>query len=234
MVIAHASELTGDDALAFVHAAALAAAGHARLVTVHGNAPASEVSRLPDAAELVARWGRPIEHERRCHECCDDVADTVIDAMRELRPDLVVLGTHARHGLAAFVRGSISESIARNVDAPVLVVPNHARGFVDPATGAIDLQRIVIAAGDDAAARRGREAAHQLLELSRCTGATLELVHATHGSVEDAILDAARAHDACVIVMPTRGHDGVGDVVLGSHTERVIREAACPVLAVPL
>jgi nucleotide-binding universal stress UspA family protein len=34
--------------------------------------------------------------------------------------------------------------------------------------------------------------------------------------------------------MPTRGHDGLGDALLGSHTEHVIREARCPVLSVPI
>jgi hypothetical protein len=42
----------------------------------------------------------------------------------------------------------------------------------------------------------------------------------------------ARTRDARLIAMVTRGHDQVGDVLLGSHTERVIREAGCPVLSV--
>jgi nucleotide-binding universal stress UspA family protein len=38
---------------------------------------------------------------------------------------------------------------------------------------------------------------------------------------------------ACAM-MPTRGHDRAGDILRGSHTERVIHEASCPVLVVPL
>lgn len=53
------------------------------------------------------------------------------------------------------------------------------------------------------------------------------------GTLEDAIVAATRARDACLIVMVTRGHDAVGDVLRGSHTERVIRDARCPVLSVP-
>jgi nucleotide-binding universal stress UspA family protein len=34
--------------------------------------------------------------------------------------------------------------------------------------------------------------------------------------------------------MATRGHDGLADVLRGSHTEQVVRAAACPVLSVPL
>ena len=249
MLIAHATDLTGDDTSAFVHASALAATSASRLVTVHGNAPENAAATLPDAAELATRWGRAIDYERRCHECCDDVADTVIDALRELRPELVVLGTHGRHGLAALVRGSVSEIITRNLAVPALVVPNLGRGFVDPATGAIDLRRIVIPAGTAADALRGLNAARRLLALGGRTDAVLELVHVgapdpaleqlgvmvtrVEGRLEDAILDVARTRDACLIVMPTSGHDGFGDVLLGSHTERVIRDAACPVLSVP-
>lgn len=249
MLIAHATDLTGDDTSAFVHASALAAASAARLVTVHGNAPASEAARLPDAGELATRWGRSIAHERRCHECCEDVADTVIDALRDLRPELIVLGTHGRHGLASLVHGSVSETIARNVAVPALVVPDRARGFVDAATGAIDLHRVVIPAGTLADARRGLAAARRLIALAGVAGAEVELVHVgapdpelatlgvpltrVDGALEDAIVELARAHGACVIVMPTSGHDGVGDVLLGSHTERVIRRASCPVLSVP-
>jgi nucleotide-binding universal stress UspA family protein len=34
--------------------------------------------------------------------------------------------------------------------------------------------------------------------------------------------------------MATRGHDGVLDTLLGSHTERVLRAVRCPVLVVPV
>lgn len=249
MLIAHATDLSGDDGAAFVHASALAAASAARLVTVHGNAPASEAGRLPDAQPLAARWGRTIWHDRHCHECCDDVSDTVLDAMKTLAPDLVVLGTHARHGLAALFHGSVGEAIARNVTVPALVVPNKTAGFVDASTGAIDLRRILIPAGTLADATRGIAAARQLLAAIGVADAELELVHVgvddpplaalgvrvtrASGPLEDAILATARAHQACLIVMPTRGHDQVGDVLRGSHTERVLRDATCPVLAVP-
>jgi nucleotide-binding universal stress UspA family protein len=50
--------------------------------------------------------------------------------------------------------------------------------------------------------------------------------------LEHAIVQAGRRCEASLIVMPTHGHDGIGDVLGGSHTERVIREADRPVLAV--
>jgi nucleotide-binding universal stress UspA family protein len=47
------------------------------------------------------------------------------------------------------------------------------------------------------------------------------------------ILDVAAGMAAELIVMTTQGHRGLADALRGSTTERVIRRARCPVLAVP-
>lgn len=208
-VLAHTTDLSGDDTAAFVHAAALAAASGGRLVTIHGNAPAELAGRIPAAAPLAARWRRAIDHERRCHECCDDVTDTVLDALHQLNPALVVAGTHARHGLGALLHDSVSDGLARNLDVPTLVVPNHGRGFADAATGAIDLRRVVVLAGDAGAARAGKEAARALCALAGV--AEPELIIRLDHDVET----AARDHEPCVIV-----------------SDRVIHGAPCPVLVI--
>ncbi len=230
--IAHTTDLTGADLAAFHHAAALAAASGAPLVTIHGNAVAADAARLPDAAPLAARWGRAIAHQRICHQCCDDVTDTVVDAVRRVAPQLVVAGTHARHGLAALFAGSVAEAVARNVAVPTLIVPNHVRGFVDVQTGALDLRRVVVPAGNADEAERGLAAARAFVALAGAH-AEIEVLHVASGKIVEAILAEADAKQACLIVMTTHAHDGVGDVLLGSRTEHVIRDAACPVLSVP-
>lgn len=250
-VIYHLTDLSGDDEAAFLHACALAASSEARFVTLHGNAPETDVGLLPDASVVSRRWGRQIAHERICHECCDDVIDTVLDALRRVEPALVVTGSHARHGLAALVHDSRSAAIARNVDVPTLIAQNHRRGFVDAATGAIDLRRVHVPAGTRDEAIHGITAARNLLRLAGVQ-AEIEVIHAisndaafelpdldvlvtqTHGKVEDVVLAAAHERDARLIVMVSRGHDGILDVLRGSHTEHVIRDAGCPVLYVPM
>lgn len=250
--IAHATDLSGDDEPAFLHACALAAASRAPLATVYGKTTAAETPRLPEASAVALRWGLAIHQERICHECCDDVADTVIDAIRRLEPQLVVTGTHARHGLAALLNGSVGETIARNVNAPTLIVHNERRGFIDPATGAIELRRVLVPAGSADEARHGIAAARRFLQLAGVSGAAIEVIHATttdhdldlsmldvpvtqtRGRLEDVVVDAAHDRAASLIVMISRGHDGVLDVLRGSHTEHVIRAAGCPVLSVPM
>jgi nucleotide-binding universal stress UspA family protein len=44
----------------------------------------------------------------------------------------------------------------------------------------------------------------------------------------------ATAEQADLVAMPTKGHDGFLDVLRGSTTERVVRHAPCPVLALPV
>ena len=51
------------------------------------------------------------------------------------------------------------------------------------------------------------------------------------GDVVEAILNTAK--DADLIVMATEGEQGIVDAMRGSVTERVVRDAPCPVLAVP-
>lgn len=259
-VIVHTTDLSGTDGTAFVHACALAARAQARLVSLHGNASAEQVARLPEAKALMEKWQRArpqealaIEHQRRCHECCDDVTDTLLDAIAQISPGLVVTGATARRGLAALVHTSVSEALARNVDVPTLVVPNGCRGFVDADSGLVDLRRLLVPAVDVASARVGLAAARALCALAGVEAGELLVLHVgdeplvlpaalatgvrlmtARGRLEDAIAEVAQREGACVIVMPTHGHDGLGDALWGSHTEHVMREARCPVLVVPL
>jgi nucleotide-binding universal stress UspA family protein len=53
------------------------------------------------------------------------------------------------------------------------------------------------------------------------------------GDVVEEILAAAAECQADLIVMATAGHQGFLDALRGSTTERVLRHAPCPVLAVP-
>lgn len=53
------------------------------------------------------------------------------------------------------------------------------------------------------------------------------------GGVSETIAAYAEENEIDLIVMPTQGRRGVGESLIGSVTERVIRRAAVPVLALP-
>jgi nucleotide-binding universal stress UspA family protein len=48
----------------------------------------------------------------------------------------------------------------------------------------------------------------------------------------DALVDASR--DADLLVLGTRGPDGLFDALRGTTTEEVLRKCGCPLLALPL
>lgn len=60
-------------------------------------------------------------------------ADTILDDMRVLQSDLIVMGTHGRRGLSHMMAGSVAEAVLRRADRPVLTVrspkfsPGHHR-----------------------------------------------------------------------------------------------------------
>jgi nucleotide-binding universal stress UspA family protein len=244
--IAHATDNSDDDS-ALRHAIAFAARSRSKLVTVHVG---DRTTTLRASTELSSRWRVSIDHEQRVLDLGEDVIDAVVEELRSTRPTLVVVGTHGRHGVAALLHESVAEAIARNLDVPVMIVPNSVEGLVDPVTGTLAIRRLIIPAGSADEARCGLEAARLIAALASVPDATFELLHVgtvdraleafgvpttrCDGPLKDAIVASAAAREASMIVMPTRGHDGVGDVLRGSRTERVVREALCPVVSVPI
>jgi len=51
---------------------------------------------------------------------------SIVDAAREGKYDLIVIGTHGRTGLPRVLLGSVAENVVRHADCPVLTVRSHA------------------------------------------------------------------------------------------------------------
>jgi len=171
--------------------------------------------------------------------------------------DLLVVATEGREGLPRWLRGSVAEAVARGSRTMTLFVPNDAqRGFVAAADGNLTLQNVLIPvdeAPDPSAAiefaRRAAEVAGGDGEKTTITllhvGASAPRVRADDGPgwafkrasrTGDAVEEIVKAADALraeLVVMPTEGRHGVFDALRGSTTERVLRRAPCPLLAVP-
>ncbi len=54
-------------------------------------------------------------------------AVAVVAAAQQMHADIIVVGTHARKGIARALHGSVAESIVRASDVPVLVVSPHVK-----------------------------------------------------------------------------------------------------------
>jgi len=54
-------------------------------------------------------------------------ADTeIVDHADQTHADLIVLGTHGRHGLPHALLGSVAEKVVQHAHCPVLTIPRHA------------------------------------------------------------------------------------------------------------
>ena len=52
----------------------------------------------------------------------DDISDAIVADAASWKADVIVIGTHARRGLARQLLGSVAEAVARNAAVPVLLV----------------------------------------------------------------------------------------------------------------
>jgi nucleotide-binding universal stress UspA family protein len=51
-----------------------------------------------------------------------DVRNGILDTAAEWQPDLIVLGSHGRKGVARFLLGSVADAVARHAKCSVLIV----------------------------------------------------------------------------------------------------------------
>jgi nucleotide-binding universal stress UspA family protein len=260
VTIAHLTDLRDDEFPAFAHAVALARSSNSKLVSIHAGTDPSASARIPNASDLLARWGVPpsasVQHERLVDDCCDDAVDTLVRALRRAAPELVVAATRARAGVSRAMFDSVAEAVVLHLAVPTLLLPVGGHGFVSESSGTVNLNRVLVAAGDSEAAQAGAARAAWLADLVAASELEVALVHAGSGSapsvatperrgtrfvarsiagaVEHALPSEAERWNADLIVMPTRGHDSFRDILFGTHTERVLHHAARPILVVPL
>ena len=68
-------------------------------------------------------------------------AHAVVDLAQEVDADLIIVGTHSRHGLSKLMLGSCSEGIIRSATCPVLTIGPNA----DPDPVDVNLHSILFA-----------------------------------------------------------------------------------------
>jgi nucleotide-binding universal stress UspA family protein len=83
----------------------------------------------------------------------------------------------------------------------------------------------------DSWAREAQRILDVVADAGATSGVTVEPKMVT-GNPFDEILGAAKEVSADLIIMGTHGHTGMGHLLLGSVTEKVVRKAPCPVLTV--
>jgi nucleotide-binding universal stress UspA family protein len=180
----------------------------------------------------------------------------IVDFLSEDESELVVIATHGRDGVSHWLQGSVAEAVFRRSAIPTLFIAPGARGFVDQVSGEVKLRRALVPVDFSPPADRTVDIIQRFGQLLTGAAIAIDLLHVGEaappvhavssnaptlppvmlrsGQVVQAIVDTAIELDADIIAMPTAGHHGVLDALRGSTTERVIRHAPCPVLALPV
>jgi len=171
--------------------------------------------------------------------------------------DLLVLATHQHEGRVAWLRQSVGGSIARRSGQMTLFIPEQASGFVSAKDGSVSLKNILVPIAETPGPQPAVDAAARLAVRLNCPAGVFTLLHVgkedempqvhcpevpgwewrkvcRSGAVIDGILDSAHQSGADLVVMSTDGRSNFLEALRGSHTERILKQAATPLLTIPV
>lgn len=185
----------------------------------------------------------------------DDPYEEIVAESEHLNADVIVVGRRGKRGLARLMLGDATLKVIGNAKCSVMVVPKAAGMWSKRVLLATDGSRSSDAAAVLAARisqccgtpisvlsvevpshppQRQAEAwptVKRVAEFLAKEGATVDAV-VERGEPHHVIIDTTRAKGADLIVMGSHGRTGLGRLLLGSNSERVIGQATCPVLVV--
>ncbi len=185
-----------------------------------------------------------------------DPVDACVKFVKTNPTDLIVLSTSLHEGRMTWIGRSMAEALAGRAGEMTLFVPPHIGGFVSRDDGSVALTSILIPVAQQPRPEPAIEAVRRvILSLPRVRGNVI-LLHVgppdempemqlpetpgwtwtracSEGGIVDTILKTAADTRAGLIVMTTEGRHGFLDALRGTVTEHVLRDAACPMLAMP-
>jgi len=261
--IVHPTDFSLSNDAAFAHAVRLAIAAQSALHILHVDDEGTETKwdRFPTVHKLLTRWkmleaGAPPEAVKlqlgvnfvKRALASNDVVQAVGAYAERHSCDLLVMMTHESSWMRRLLKRSLAEATARLAHAPALFLRDGEEGFVDEDTGKIRLNRVLMPISAEVAPMHAWGLASNMVRMLEPM-AQFQLVHVgetlstfgnllphvdlKQGPVVETILGVAERIRPDLIVMPTAGHNGLFDDLRGSTTERVLRDAPCPVLAIP-
>jgi nucleotide-binding universal stress UspA family protein len=189
-------------------------------------------------------------------------AQAILSTVREKHADLVVMGTHLRHGWRRALLGSVSDGVLHGANIPVLTVARRDR---EAGARPDAITNILCPVNFTEAARESVQVAGRL---AKEFGARLTIVHVIEsaadaigaadeekvwqwvspelrgicsfrelvlrGGAAERVLDCADDLGADFLVIGAQHTLFRDATVIGTTTERLLRFAPCPVLVVPL
>lgn len=182
-----------------------------------------------------------------------DPVETIKRLSRLHGTDMIVMGTHSRSTMERVLLGSVTQSVVRSADVPVLTVRREVKpirtilapvNFTDysdfgflaavQAANAFKAKLTLLHVTQDPA--RGVKQAAEMRRMIKLlpkglVDAVDVRVIVRSGNVVETILRTARSHDLVVLVAHRKNI--LEDIVLGTTVERVLRHSESPVLSFP-
>ena len=120
-----ARQLAGETAtICLLHViSALPAIGEPHVTKSTEDEKSSESQALKRLKELAAQRLSGLKCETLTETAfLADTGKAILTVAREIKPDLIVMPTHGRSGLARLVMGSVTDSVVRQAACPVLTI----------------------------------------------------------------------------------------------------------------
>ena len=229
---------------------ALTLQSYDEIYTGYRELPDEQQEMMEDA---VRQWAHPILGRAPYDVLvvADDPVRGIATAAAKHAADLIVMGTHARHGVQRLLGGSLAEAVLHHTDRPVLTVPQSAEPRLSDIVCPVNFTEV---------AQRAAKAA---CCMSRTVGGRLHLVHVAGHSEPDLnqrlrdwaggilshecevaeivvrgraaaerIVDYAGAVSADVIIVGAQRRTHGARAALGTTTESIMRISPVSVMSI--
>jgi nucleotide-binding universal stress UspA family protein len=261
-------------------AARLAKESHARLYVLHavepdlyasnmagGPVPELQLMNLRAERENLHKYAeriadlRTVKHKEIAF--LGSPSDAIQSAGQANNIELLVLGSHGRHGLAKLALGSVAEWAIRRLGYPVLVAGpmcvktfrpirsivlatdfsreglrsvQYASSLAQDYNATLTVMNVLShASTPEEQLRNELSSMRKLRELlpSSCGDDCTLQYQVRSGDIAPAIIDAARESKASLMVLSARHRSALADHAPRNKLSAIIRSARCPVLVVP-
>ena len=185
-----------------------------------------------------------------------DPVKSVLEFLEHHPCDLIVLATQQDKGRVQWLENSVAKPVARKSHLMTLFIPAGVKGFVSLQDGSVSLKNILIPVAPVPTAQPAIQAAVRLAQRLNCPSGQFTILYvgddsgmpevscpelpgwewtkmSQKGDITQVILQTACGMEADLIVMSTEGRQGFLDALRGSNSEQVLRQCACPLLAIP-
>ena len=142
--ILHPTDFSDLSSVAFAHALRIAVSAQSKLHLLHvAQHDTGGALAFPQVRRLLVQWGLSEENEapweignklgievNNSRIQWQDPTQGILGFLHQTRCDLIVLATHGGDGFEHWLRGSVSETVARRASIPTLFFAPGSRGFV--------------------------------------------------------------------------------------------------------